>query len=146
MIPRAGASAQTQRRAVGLESNRTLAAVLSIGERLEQGYGDARLVGHLAETPEARRTLADRLIRSAYANDRRLHDATRSLAEAERALADGGEELDMVVNISKVLSGDWDYVRHDIKTVVEAAHAAGQRVKVIFENCYLQDKHKVQAS
>ena len=65
-------------------------------------------------------------------------------AEAEKALADGGEELDMVVNISKVLSGDWDYVNADIAAVVEVTHAAGQRVKVIFENCYLNDDQKIR--
>ncbi len=71
------------------------------------------------------------------------HTTAIKLAEAERALADGCEELDTVCNISKVLSGDWDYVRHDLKVVIDAAHAAGQRVKVIFENCYLQDAHKI---
>jgi deoxyribose-phosphate aldolase len=71
------------------------------------------------------------------------HTTAVKRAEAERALADGGEELDMVVNISKVLSNDWDYVRDDIKSVVDVAHARGQKVKVIFENCYLQDAHKI---
>jgi deoxyribose-phosphate aldolase len=66
------------------------------------------------------------------------------LAETKQALADGGEELDMVVNISRVLSGDWDYVRADIKAVTDACHAAGQKVKVIFENCYLKDEHKIR--
>ncbi|MFT7644086.1 MAG: deoxyribose-phosphate aldolase [Pirellulaceae bacterium] len=65
-------------------------------------------------------------------------------AEAARAIADGGEELDMVVNISKVLSGDWDYVREDIMTVVSIAHDSGQKVKVIFENCYLNDEQKIR--
>jgi deoxyribose-phosphate aldolase len=72
------------------------------------------------------------------------HTTAAKLAEAKQALADGGEELDMVVNVSRVLSGDWDYVRADIKAVVDAAHAAGQKVKVIFENCYLRDEHKVR--
>ena len=49
----------------------------------------------------------------------------------------------MVVNISKVLSGDWDYVRADIKAVIGVVHAAGQKVKVIFENCYLTDTQKI---
>ncbi|MCA9124564.1 MAG: deoxyribose-phosphate aldolase [Planctomycetaceae bacterium] len=66
------------------------------------------------------------------------------VAEAKRALADGCQELDMVCNISKVLSGDWDYVREDIKAVVEVAHEAGQKVKVIFENCYLNDEQKIR--
>ncbi|MCO8121078.1 deoxyribose-phosphate aldolase [Stieleria sp. TO1_6] len=65
-------------------------------------------------------------------------------AEAEQAIADGCEELDMVVNISKVISGDWDYVKQDIAAVIEVAHAAGQKVKVIFENCYLDQAQKIQ--
>ncbi|MCA9139628.1 MAG: deoxyribose-phosphate aldolase [Planctomycetales bacterium] len=72
------------------------------------------------------------------------HTTAIKRAEAERAIADGCEELDMVVNISKVLSGDWDYVRTDIAAVIEVAHAAGQKVKVIFENCYLSDDQKVR--
>ncbi|MEO8497667.1 MAG: deoxyribose-phosphate aldolase, partial [Planctomycetota bacterium] len=60
------------------------------------------------------------------------------------AIADGCRELDMVVNISQVLSSDWDYVRDDIKAVIDVAHAAGQKVKVIFENCYLNDEQKVR--
>lgn len=72
------------------------------------------------------------------------HATAIKLAEAKQALADGGQELDMVVNISAVLSRDWDYVRQDIKVVVDAAHEAGQKVKVIFENCYLNDEHKIR--
>jgi len=72
------------------------------------------------------------------------HTTAVKLAEAEQALADGGKELDMVVNIGKVLSGDWDFVRQDIRAVVERAHQAGAKVKVIFENCCLQDDHKIR--
>ena len=72
------------------------------------------------------------------------HSTAIKVAEARQALADGGEELDMVVNISKVLSGDWPYVEQDIREVVEATHAAGRKVKVIFENAYLNDDQKIQ--
>lgn len=72
------------------------------------------------------------------------HTTSVKLAEAQQALADGGEELDMVVNISQVLSGNWDYVRREIAVVVEAAHARQAKVKVIFENCYLRDEHKIK--
>ena len=72
------------------------------------------------------------------------HTTAIKLAEAKQALDDGGQELDTVVNISKVLSGDWDYVRNDIKAVIDAAHQQGQKVKVIFENCYLTDEHKIK--
>ncbi len=72
------------------------------------------------------------------------HTTATKVAEARQAIADGGQELDMVVNISQVLSGAWDYVRGDIAAVIEVAHAAGAQVKVIFENCYLKDEHKIR--
>jgi deoxyribose-phosphate aldolase len=64
--------------------------------------------------------------------------------EAGRAIADGAAELDMVVNISAVLSGNWVLVRGDIAAIVEVAHAAAVKVKVIFENCYLNDAQKIR--
>lgn len=72
------------------------------------------------------------------------HTMAIKLAEARQALTDGCEELDMVVNISQVLSGNWDYVRQEINGVVDLAHNAGQKVKVIFENAYLKDDHKIR--
>jgi deoxyribose-phosphate aldolase len=72
------------------------------------------------------------------------HCTAIKLAEARQALADGGQELDMVVNISQVLSGGWHYVRQEIATIVDAAHVARAKVKVIFENCYLRDEHKIK--
>ena len=72
------------------------------------------------------------------------HTTAIKRAEALRAIEDGCEELDMVVNISQVLSGEWAYVSDDISAVIEVAHAANRKVKVIFENCYLQDEHKIR--
>jgi len=72
------------------------------------------------------------------------HTTAIKVAEAAQALADGGQELDMVVNVSKVLSGDWDYVRADVKAVIDVTHAHGQKIKVIFENCYLDDEQKIR--
>jgi deoxyribose-phosphate aldolase len=65
-------------------------------------------------------------------------------AEAEQAMDDGARELDMVVNIGKVLSKDWEYVAGDIEAVVIVAHEGGALVKVIFENCFLTNEHKEQ--
>ncbi|HEV3259035.1 MAG TPA: deoxyribose-phosphate aldolase, partial [Gemmataceae bacterium] len=70
------------------------------------------------------------------------HATAIKVAEAERALADGARELDMVVNIGKVLSKDWRFVANDIRAVVDAAHRGQALVKVIFENCFLADEHK----
>ncbi len=71
------------------------------------------------------------------------HTTVVKVSEAKQALDDGAEELDMVVNISKVLSGDWEYVREDIKAVIDLTHNRGQKVKMIFENCYLNDDQKI---
>ncbi len=72
------------------------------------------------------------------------HATAIKRAEAEQAVADGGAELDMVVNVSQVRSGDWDYVRRDIQAVLEVAHSGGAKLKVIFENCYLDDLQKIK--
>jgi deoxyribose-phosphate aldolase len=70
------------------------------------------------------------------------HVTSIKVAEALVALKDGAVELDMVVNIGKVLGKDWRYVSDDIRAVVEAAHAQKALVKVIFENSFLQNEHK----
>ena len=72
------------------------------------------------------------------------HTTAIKLAEARQALSDGCEELDMVVNISQVLSSAWHYVKTEIKAIADLAHGDGQKVKVIFENCYLNDKQKIR--
>jgi deoxyribose-phosphate aldolase len=71
------------------------------------------------------------------------HATASKIAEAKQAIADGGQELDMVVNISQVLSGGWDYVHNDMAAVIRVAHDGGAKVKVIFENCYLKEEHKI---
>jgi deoxyribose-phosphate aldolase len=62
--------------------------------------------------------------------------------EAERALADGARELDMVLNIGRLRSGRADEVREDIAAVVAAAANRDAIVKVILENAYLDDAQK----
>jgi deoxyribose-phosphate aldolase len=74
------------------------------------------------------------------------HTTSVKLAEARQALDDGGEELDVVVNISKVVSGDWDYVRTELVQIAGIIQGRGQKWKVIFENCYLNEEQKVALS
>ena len=59
-------------------------------------------------------------------------------------MADGATELDMVINIGQAIGGEWDAVTSDIAAVTKAAHEGGAIVKVIFENCYLNDEQKVR--
>jgi deoxyribose-phosphate aldolase len=61
--------------------------------------------------------------------------------EAEEAVAAGASEIDMVVNIGKVLGGNWEYVSREIKEVNEGVVENGAILKVIFENDFLEDGH-----
>ena len=64
--------------------------------------------------------------------------------EAANAVENGAEEVDMVINVGAVKSGDWALVERDIATVVNAAHPKAA-VKVILETCLLTDEEKVRA-
>jgi deoxyribose-phosphate aldolase len=61
--------------------------------------------------------------------------------EAEESVSSGASEMDVVVNIGKVLGGDWDYVAGEIAAVNAAVTGHGAILKVIFENDYLEDEH-----
>lgn len=71
------------------------------------------------------------------------HTTAVKVFESQQALADGATELDMVVNIGKVLSEEWGYVGSDIGAVVQVAHQHRAIVKVIFENSMIADSHKI---
>lgn len=65
--------------------------------------------------------------------------------ETKLAVEQGCVEVDVVLNIGRLLSGDYDYVEKDLKAVVDAAHEKNALVKVIFENAYLTDEQKLKA-
>ena len=72
--------------------------------------------------------------------------ATTSAAkafEAKEAVDNGAGEVDMVVNVGRIKSGDWDYVQADIRAVVEAVKGRAL-TKVIIETCLLTDDEKVK--
>jgi len=70
------------------------------------------------------------------------HRTDVKVFEAEKALDDGAVELDMVLNIGRLLSREFDYVEQDIRAIVDVAHRRGFIVKVILENYYLTDELK----
>ncbi|KAB5592905.1 hypothetical protein CTheo_3616 [Ceratobasidium theobromae] len=64
--------------------------------------------------------------------------------EATEAVKAGGHEIDMVINVGKALSGDWEYVEDEIRQINDAVVSGGAILKVIFENDYLNDKHIIK--
>ena len=61
-------------------------------------------------------------------------------AEIHKAIDDGVDEIDVVVNLSAIKSRDWSYVKNDIETMTVAAHMRGKVIKVIFETGILNQK------
>jgi len=65
--------------------------------------------------------------------------------EAEQVIADGASEIDMVLNVGAMKSGNFALVKDDVAAVVKASHAKKAIVKVIIETCLLTDEEKVKA-
>jgi len=68
------------------------------------------------------------------------------VCETAAALRAGAQEIDMVINVGALRSGDTDTVKTDIQSVVRVAHQAGAIVKVILETALLDDTQKTVAS
>jgi deoxyribose-phosphate aldolase len=64
--------------------------------------------------------------------------------EAVEAIHAGAQEIDMVVNVGKVLGGQYDYVKDELRDVARACHRPGAVLKVIFENDFLTDAHIIE--
>ena len=64
--------------------------------------------------------------------------------ETRDALSNGANEIDYVVNLTEVKAANWDYVRDEMKAIVDACNEAGASSKVIFENCLLAQDEKIR--
>jgi deoxyribose-phosphate aldolase len=73
------------------------------------------------------------------------NESTTKRFEAEMAVNNGAQEIDMVINIAKLKEGDYNYIYKDISEVVEAAKLGNALTKVIIETCYLTDDEKIKA-
>ncbi|MDP8904109.1 MAG: deoxyribose-phosphate aldolase [Chloroflexota bacterium] len=120
-----------------IEANCRLAAEYDVASVTVRPVDVARAAGLLAGT--------DVKVGTVVGFPHGSHLTETKVFETRRALEDGAREIDMVINIGALKSGRDADVQADIAAVVEAAHAAGAIVKVIFENAYLTDDEKVRA-
>lgn len=97
----------------------------------------AAAVGHVAGSPV--------VVASVIGFPHGSHRPETKALESRLAIADGAKELDMVIALGPLLSGDESRVREDIGAVVAAARPYGVLVKVIFETCYLTPAQIVTA-
>ncbi len=69
---------------------------------------------------------------------------TAKAEETRKAIQDGADEIDMVVNLSAVHSGDWNYIKNEIDTITQICHMKGKQIKVIFEVELLNENQIIQ--
>lgn len=114
------------------------------GCRLAREYDVASVCVKPCDVKLAKGELAgsDVLVTTVIGFPHGAHTTETKVFEAKQAMEDEAVELDMVLNIGRLLSRDFDYVEGDIRAVVELAHSQGVKVKVILENCYLTDELK----
>lgn len=115
------------------------------GIELALRYGVASATVRPADVAMAAERLAgsDVLVSTVVGFPHGSHTTATKAAETEELMAAGADEIDMVLNIARLISGEDEYVEADIRAVVEAAQ--GRLVKVIFENAYLTDEQKIRA-
>lgn len=65
--------------------------------------------------------------------------------EAMKAVAEGAREIDMVINVSAIKSGEWQYVLDDMSSLSQVCHQQGGLLKVILETCLLTQEEKIKA-
>ncbi len=70
--------------------------------------------------------------------------ATKML-ETTEAIENGAKELDIVINMGKMKSGEYSYIKAELSVIACFAHAKEVKIKVIFENCYLSNDEKIKA-
>ena len=117
------------------------------GLQLAAQYDVAAVCCRPCDIPLAARILRDTDVRAAstVGFPHGANTTETKVTEALQAMDSGAVELDMVLNIGQLLSGNLDYVRADIAAVVEAARGRAL-VKVILENAYLTEDQTVSAS
>ncbi|MDH7512354.1 MAG: deoxyribose-phosphate aldolase [Clostridiales bacterium] len=117
------------------------------GCRLAHGYRVASVCVRPCDVRRAAELLKDSPVRVGTVIGFPHGTATTAtkVFEATEAIENGAVELDVVLNIGKLKSGHYAYVKEDLEAVTGAAHARGVIVKVIFENCYLDDEEKIAA-
>lgn len=114
------------------------------GCKIAKDYGCISVCVRPTDLPIVKRELAGTnvLITTVIGFPHGSNSTETKVFETIEAIKAGAVEVDMVLNIGKMLSGDYVYVRKDIQAVVDAAHKLNAIVKVIFENAYLNDQQK----
>ncbi len=127
-----------------LKQNATKEQIAKLCEEAKE-YGFASVCVNPGYVPEAAEALrgTDAAVCTVIGFPLGATTSAAKAAETEDAIQNGAQEVDMVVNVGRIKSGDWDYVKSDIEAVVNAAKGKAL-TKVIIETCLLTDEEKVR--
>ncbi|MBP3914217.1 MAG: deoxyribose-phosphate aldolase [Lachnospiraceae bacterium] len=127
-----------------LKQNATKEQIAKLCEEAKE-YGFASVCVNPGYVPEAAEALrgTDVAVCTVIGFPLGATTSAAKAAETEDAIQNGAQEVDMVVNVGRIKSGDWDYVKSDIEAVVNAAKGKAL-TKVIIETCLLTDEEKVR--
>ncbi len=106
-------------------------------------YGFASVCVNPCFVDTAKKCLADSKVKvcSVIAFPFGTHTTDIKVAEAKKVLDLGADEIDMVINVGRLLDGDVDFVTKEISAIAEVCHANNAHLKVIVETCYLDEAH-----
>lgn len=121
-------------------------AEITAGLELSRAYGVASACVKPYSVPLATKILAGSGVLVCAVVGFPHGNSTESIkiSEAVEAIDGGSTEIDVVVNVGKVLGGEWSYVEHEIDAVNRAVTSRGAILKVIFENDYLEESHIIR--
>jgi deoxyribose-phosphate aldolase len=119
---------------------------IKVGCELARSYGVATACVKPYSIPMCRDILAgsDVLVCAVIGFPHGNSSTGIKIIEAEEAVLAGAPEIDMVVNVGKVLGADWSYVAREVRLINEAVVGHNGLLKVIFENDYLKDEHIIR--
>jgi deoxyribose-phosphate aldolase len=117
------------------------------GCRLADEYSVAAVSVRPSDVPLAKKVLKNSrvLIDAVIGFPHGTTTTLTKVTEAQEAIENGADELDMVLNIGKLRSGDYEFVRADIQALKDVAADKKVVLKVIFENCYLSEEQIIAA-
>ncbi len=69
------------------------------------------------------------------------HTTSTKVFETREAIENGADEIDMVINVGKLLEGDEAFVENEVRALAQVCHEKGRILKVIIETCYLKEEH-----
>lgn len=113
-------------------------------EALENGFGAVCVSPYYVSLAKKNLKNSDVKVATVIGFSMGYSCSASKVEEIKRAIDEGADELDVVINVSAIKNKDWSYVRNDMDSVTTACHMRGKVVKIIFETALLDDEEIIK--